>query len=308
MSSQLTTKPSTSLLIAAFATVYVVWGSTYLAIKLAVASLPPFLMAGTRHLTVGLLMYPVLAYRTKWKPSRSEWIAASVTGTLLLLGGNGLVSFAEQTVASSVTALIIATVPIWFVLLDWLVFAQRRPTPATVLGIILGTAGAWLLISTRHASGSAQEHATSLAGMLIVLLACLCWAVGSLYTKRKPQPTPLLQAVAMQKLAGGVAVLLVSLVTGELGRFNPAAVTTQSVLAWAYLVVFGSILGYSAFVYVVSVASPGAASTYAYVNPVVAVLLGWLFGEALHPQMFLAMAMILAAVATISLGRGKSAK
>ncbi|HSN18112.1 MAG TPA: EamA family transporter [Gammaproteobacteria bacterium] len=279
-----------------FASVYVLWGSTYLAIRFAVASLPPFFMAGTRHLIAGALLYALMRARGAGKPTLANWKSATVLGALLLLGGNGLVSSAEQTVPSGITALMVAAVPFWMVLLNAL--DQRRTPGLPILaGLALGVAGLAVLVFP--AGGHAPDHADPM-GIAMLLAGTLAWGVGSLYAPRAAMPDSTFLGIGMEMLAGGALLWLAGLVTGEGAALHLAAVTPKSLLALGYLVIFGSLLGFSSYVWLLKVTTPARASTYAFVNPVIAVLLGWAFaGESITPRIAFAGAIIVAAVCLI---------
>ena len=283
-------------LVVAFAAVYVLWGSTYLAIRFGVETIPPFLLAGIRHLTAGTILFGWLRLRgTPW-PTWKNWRAAAVVGGLLLLGGNGLVTWAEQKVPSGLAALIVASVPIWMTLLDGLE-RRERPHGVVLAGLGMGIAGiAFLVAPGRFAGG---EHVDPW-GAAALLTAALLWAIGSLYSKRAGLPASTLLATAMEMIAGGFILLCTSALTREWAGFSPAAVTEKSVLALGYLIVAGSLLGFSAYVFLLGATTPARVSTYAYVNPLVAVLLGWLFaGEAVTARTLIAALVIVAAVALI---------
>ncbi len=284
----------------ALATVYIIWGSTYLAIRFAVETLPPFLMAGTRFLVAGAILYGWRRAAGFARPSAAQWGAATVVGGLMLLGGNGGVVWAEQWVESGTAALIVATVPLWMVLLDWLRPGGRAPAPAVWIGILVGLGGVTILL------GGPRTGPNYLVGWTVLVLASVAWAAGSLYSRSASLPAPLL-ATGMQMLAGGALLVLAGMATGELATLDPAAFSTRSILALAYLVVFGSLLGYTSYVWLLRVTPPALASTYAYVNPVVAVFLGWLLaGERLTARIILASAIIVGGVALITSARARS--
>jgi drug/metabolite transporter (DMT)-like permease len=281
----------------ALGTVYVIWGSTYLAIRFAVETLPPFLMAGTRFTVAGVILYAWRRSAGFPAPTRPQWRAATVVGGLMLLGGNGSVVWAEQWIESGTAALFVASVPFWMVLLDWVRPGGRPPRPTVWLGIVVGFAGVALLL------GRPEPGPNYLVGSLALLFASVSWAMGSLYSRSAVLPAPLL-ATAMQMLTGGGLLLLAGIVTGELGRLDTSGFSTKSVLALLYLIVFGSLISYSAYVWLLRVTAPSLASTYAFVNPVVAVLLGWLLaGEAMNARIVLASAVIVGGVAVITLTR-----
>lgn len=288
-----------SKLIAGFAAIYTIWGSTYLAIRFAIETLPPFLMAGARFIIAGALLYLWTSRRGSPRPERGQWRTALVIGAFLLLGGNGGVVWAEQTVPSGIAALIVAIVPCWMVLMDWARPGGRRPTASIGIGLILGLAGILLLVGPTSLAG---EQRIDPIGSTVLVLASLCWAAGSIYARHTKLPPFPLQATSMQMLAGGACLLVAGLVTGELGRVDVSAVSARSLAAFLYLIGFGSIIGYSAYVWLLRVSSPARVSTYAYVNPIVAVLLGWaLANEPLTARMLLAAAVIVAGVALITM-------
>ncbi|HVU36985.1 MAG TPA: EamA family transporter [Opitutales bacterium] len=280
--------------ITAFAVVYIAWGSTYLAIRVCVAVLPPFLMAGIRYLIAGSLLYAWLWWRGEGRLTARQWREAAITGALLLAGGNGLVCWAEQTVNSSLAALILTSAPIWFAVFDTIRPGGRRPQFNTVAGIIVGSGGVVLLVFGQpvHNGG-----ATSLAGACALVAACGFWAGGSLYNKYYTQPASPWMSTAAQMLCGSVANLLVGTVAGEWPTLHLSQVTATAGVAFAYLIIFGSILGFSAYVWLLTHCAPAKVATYAYVNPVIATLLGWLvLGEPLTPTICLAGGIILTGV------------
>jgi drug/metabolite transporter (DMT)-like permease len=286
----------------AFAAVYLLWGSTYLAIRFAIDTLPPFLMAGTRHLTAGLLLYLFLRARGAPRPDWRHWRTAAAIGAMLLLGGNGLVTWAEERVPSGLAALIVSSVPIWMALLDG-VQRRRRPGLAVIAGLVLGLGGIAILVVPGRFGGNGR---VDLVGAGALLAAAISWATGSLYARRARLPASTLTATAMEMIAGGVLLWGTGLLLGEGGRFEAAAVSARSVASLGYLIVCGSLLGFSAYVWLLKVSTPARVSTYAYVNPIVAVLLGALLaGEALTPRVALAAAVIVGAVALIISSRAK---
>jgi len=293
-----TTSPAASLrtlLIVAFAIVYVVWGSTYLAIRVAVETLPPFLMAGARFLIAGALMFVWLRLKGVPMPDKKQWLHAAIAGVLMLLGGNGLVVWAEQTVSSSLAALLVALTPVWFALLDWSRPAGKRPATYTWIGIVVGFAGVVLLV-TGHNSSSVNAS-QNFWGVAALVLAGLCWAAGSLWSRYHAKRESPWMTSALQMICGGAVLLLLAFIHGEPAHFHLAQVSTQSWLAFLYLIVFGSWIAFSAYVWLLKVSTPARVATYAYVNPVIAVLLGHLMlDEALGERALWAAAIILAGV------------
>jgi len=284
---------ASSFLLLSFAAVYILWGSTFFAIRIGVESLPPLMMAGLRHLSVGLVFYPVFRRVSRERPTMTQWRTAVVSSVLLLLCANGTVSWAEKVIPSGIAALLAATVSLWMVTVDWLRPGGSRPAPRVLVSLVLGFAGMALLVGPKHLGG---ERVNPL-GALALVLASLAWAVGSIYSKHHPIPRSAMLGVAMQMVAGGTALLLVAGISGEYRDFHLAQVTLRSWLALAYLAVFGSALGFSAYVYILKHGTAARVATYAFVNPVVALFLGWLLGgEPLTLRTVLASAVILTAV------------
>ncbi|MBA3329758.1 MAG: EamA family transporter [Actinobacteria bacterium] len=281
---------------AALAIVYVVWGSTYLGIAVAIESLPPLLMAGVRFVVAGALLYAValrFGDREGDRPGRRQWLGALVTGGPLFLVGNGGVAWAQQTVPSGIAALLIATVPLWIALLDRLFFGRRLSWPA-VTGLVLGFGGLALLVLPGGTGG------VELSGAVLLVLAALGWAVGSLLTGRAPLPERLLVTAGMQMLVGGALLVVAGALAGELGDVHPEAFTGRSLVALLYLILFGSLLAFSAYAWLLRSTRTSLVATYAYVNPVVAVALGSaVLDEAITARTLAGGAVILAAVALI---------
>ncbi len=285
------------LVVAAFICIYTVWGSTYLAIRYAVATLPPFLMAGARFLFAGGLMVGWARLRGAPAPTRREWKSTIIIGALLLLGGNGGVVWAETRVTSSLAALLVATVPLWMALGDWLRPRGVRPTARTALGLALGFGGVVVLIGPRNLVGGGD---VSLAGVIAIMVGCMAWSVGSLYARSADLPRSPVLATGMEMLAGGVLMTLLGLVRSEHVGLTAAAFTPRALAALGYLVVAGSLLGFTSYVWLLRVSTPARVGTYAYVNPVIAVLLGTLIaGETLNPRAALAAVIIVSAVVVI---------
>jgi drug/metabolite transporter (DMT)-like permease len=294
-------RPTRGSIIAAFAAVYVIWGSTYLAIRIAIETLPPFLMASARFLVAGGLLYAWSRIRGAERPTAANWLAALTVGGLLLMGGNGAVVWAEQRVASGVAALLVATVPLWMVLLDWWWRGGARPGRGVIAGIALGLAGLVLLVGPGTIAGGGRVDP---AGAAVLVLGSFSWAAGSLYSQRAPLPKAPLLATSMEMLGGGLLLFFAGLLTREGSRLDLGAVSLQSVMALLYLVIFGSLVAFTAYIWLLRVSTPARVSTYAYVNPVVAVLLGWAFaGEPITARTLLAAAIIVGAVALITTTR-----
>lgn len=289
------------LIYAAFAAVYLIWGSTYLGIKYAIESLPPFLMAGTRFLVAGAALYAWAWVRGERSgaaehPRRALWRTAFIVGGLLLLCGNGGVTWAERSIPSGLAALLVATEPLWIVLLNWARPGGVRPGFRVLLGLLVGFAGVWLLIGKGISGGEVD-----LFGAALVIGAAFAWAAGSIYSLRAPVHSSPLLASGMQMLAGGALLMFTSLLAGEWTSFDLSKVSAVSAGALLYLIVFGSIIAFTAYSWLLRVTTPARAATYAYVNPVVAVLLGWaMASEALSWRMLTGAGVIVAAVALIT--------
>jgi drug/metabolite transporter (DMT)-like permease len=272
---------------AALGAIYVIWGATYLGMEIAIETLPPFLMASLRFLIAGAILFAI--FRPRERPTGRQWLSAAIVGAFLLVGGNAMVAVAQQRIDTGVAALIVATVPLWLAIGDFAA-TGRRLAPQAVLGIVVGFAGIALLV---HPGGDID-----LFGAFICLLAPLSWAVGSLYARNAKLPSNLLLGSGMEMLAGGALLAAVGYASGE--RLHVSEVSARSWVALAFLVVFGSIVAYSSYVWLLKVAPTELVGTYAYVNPVIAVLLGALFlNEAITAWVLLAGAAIVVSVVLI---------
>jgi drug/metabolite transporter (DMT)-like permease len=281
----------------AFALVYLIWGSTYLAIRYAIDTIPPFLMAGSRFLLAGAILFTWARFKEGVKPTRRHWRNTGIIGLLLLLGGNGGVSWAEQTVPSGITALLVAIVPLWLVLLDWLRPGGKRPGIGTIAGVIVGLVGVVELVGIDAFRGNGT---VDLVGAGVLVLGSLAWAAGSLFAKQADLPSAFL-TTGMEMLIGGAALLLTGFLTGEHRHFALHDVSAVSVFGFFYLVTFGSLVAYTAYTWLVRHAAPAAVGTYAYVNAVVAVFLGWLIAhEPVTRNTIIGATIIVAAVAIIT--------
>lgn len=287
------------MIVLAFSIVYVVWGSTYLAIRFAIESIPPFLMAGSRFFTSGCVLVGV-TWALGHRPERAHWKSAAILGALLLLGGNGLVTLAEKSVPSGLAALIVALVPIWTVLLDWLRPQGKRPSLQTIVGAAIGLAGvAWL-------SNAKDDHGhavVDLFGGLLLLVATLSWSCGTIYGRHAAKSSSIVQFAGMQMLVGGGLMLLIGLMRGEASVFEWSSITRESMGAWIYLTVAGGIVAFTAYAFLVKATTPSKVSTTAYVNPLIAVCLGaWLAKEPVTESIILAGIAIIVAVALMTTG------
>jgi drug/metabolite transporter (DMT)-like permease len=302
MSQGVKPEPSRMGVMAAFGSVYIIWGSTYLAIRYALETLPPLLMAGARHILAGGILYVALRLSGGVRPKALHWRSAAIIGALLLLGGNGGVCWAEQTVPSGLAALLVTSVPIWMVLLNWLRRDGVRPGILEIVGVTLGLAGVVILIGSENLANGAPLNRM---GPFVLIAASLSWAIGSIYSRHAPLPESPLSATAMEMLCGGVLLLLSGAISGEGARLALENVSLRSVLSLGYLIFFGSLVAFSAYVWLLRVSTPARVSTYAFVNPVVAVVLGYMFaGEPLTPRTMVAAAVIVTAVVLITRRRG----
>ena len=300
-------RSSRAKIILAFAAVYIIWGSTYLGIRYAIETLPGFLMAGTRFFIAGAILFTWAKLHGDRVGSLAQWRRAFVIGALLLLCGNGGVTWAEKYIASGLAALLVATEPLWVVVLNWTA-THKRPNWKVSLGILIGLVGVALLVGGGGLSNGQQISRLSLAGAVVVLFAGMAWAGGSVYAARRPIKASTSMTAGMQMMAGGSLLLLLALVTGDFKRLNLAAASWVSLGAFGYLLVFGSLVGFTAYSWLLRHVTTARAATYAYVNPVVAVLLGWLFAhEPLTLRMLVAAAVIVGSVALITTFGGEHA-
>jgi drug/metabolite transporter (DMT)-like permease len=297
-------------MIAAFAAIYIVWGSTYLGIKYAIETFPPFIMAGSRFLFAGAVLYLIATRTAEYeKPKAVHWRSSLIVGTLLLLGGNGLVVIAQYHISSSLAALLVASEPFWIVLLSWLWLKNGKPGWRVALGLVVGFIGVMVLITGQDIEGGFLNGGFyQWLGTFAVIGAAMSWAAGSIYGLKAPMPRSSLLTAGMQMTSGGAVLLLVSFLRGEWGTFDIAAVSTRSWLAVVYLIIFGSLIGFTAYSWLLKNAQPSLVATYAYVNPVVAVLLGWgIAGESLTMQMLAGAAIVVASVALVTRQKKKPA-
>lgn len=303
---------SRSALITAFAAIYLVWGSTYLAIRVAVETIPPFMMGAARFLVSGILLYGFLWFTKRIRPTARQWLDNSIVGFFLMLGGNGLVCWAEQKVPSSMATLMVSLGPVVVVLLDWAVLAiwkdtkrGARPTIITFFGLLLGITGLGLLVGPDVLHGGG---ATGLDWLHVgaLVLACVLWSTGSLVSRYAKNPAEPFTASAIQMLTGSMWLFAMSLLMGETSHFEIAAVTARSFWAWSYLTTVGSLVGFTAFIWLMKHSTPARVYTYTYVNPIVAVFLGWLIlHEPVGSRMLVASAVIIAGVAIITAAKTK---
>jgi drug/metabolite transporter (DMT)-like permease len=290
--------PSRWRVLTALAAIYLIWGSTYLAIRWAVETIPPFLMAGTRFFIAGAMLYAWMRLRGAPKPEPFHWLGATIVGGCLLLGGNGGVVWVERGgFPSGLTALMVATVPLWMALLQWL--RGVRASSGGAFGLLLGFVGIVVLIGPGEL---VIGNRVQVVDAMVLIGASLSWAVGSLYSRRARLPESALLATAMEMLAGGALLILTGLAMREQNAIRLEAISSQSFFSYLYLIVFGSLIGFTAYIWLLRVATPILVSTYAYVNPVVAVFLGAaLAGEPVTIRTLFAAVIILTGVALITI-------
>jgi drug/metabolite transporter (DMT)-like permease len=298
--------PTRFTILLAFAALYLIWGSTYLGILFAIRSIPPFLMAGSRYLTAGLILYAIARMRGANRPTAITWRSAAIIGACLILGGNGGVTMSEKYIDSGLAAVVVATVPIYIVLLSWASGQAPRPSIPVIIGLAGGFMGVGILMAPSLHFAAKETHRPAV-GMTILLFSSFTWSAGSLYSRRAHNAESPFLAAGQQMICGGALLLLAGLIARE--RFQWHAVTALSIGAWIYLVLIGAIIGFSAYIYLLRHCDPAKVATYAYVNPIVAVILGALFaGETLSPRAIIAAALIIGSVAIVITAQQLSAK
>ena len=280
---------------------YIVWGSTYLGIKVAIETIPPFFHASIRFLISGMILVIWQRSAGHAMPTRKQWVSAAIIGTLLLLGGNGLVSWAEQFIPSGIAALIIGSMPMFLVVAEALRPNGVKPTWRAIIGLLIGFVGIFILVGPAEISGSSTKLNTF--GVIALLGACVTWASGSVYSKTADLPKSSLMNTGAQMLMGSFSLLIVSLLTGELHGWDIAAVSSRSIYGLTYLILVGSLVGFASYGWLLQNAPISLVATYAYVNPIVAVFLGnWIGNEPLEPRIWIAAAIIIGSVIFINTG------
>lgn len=296
-----TARPSTAKLISAFAAVYIIWGSTYLGVRFANETIPPLLMASVRFLVSGSILFMYARSKGAALPTLVHWKSASLTGLFLLLIGNGGMAWSLQFVPSSLAAILVATEPFWLVIVAWTMFGKGKPTGKESLGLLIGFIGIVLLVSVGQ---SKNTGITNPVGVIMVIVSAIAWAIGSMYATRAAVPDSPMLSIAMQMLAGGVMLFIAGSLAGEWQELNFGQISTKSFIALVYLTLFGSLVGFTAYSWLLGVVSPSLAATYAYVNPVVALILGWsLGGEIITIPMLLASGIIIGSVVIITMAK-----
>lgn len=283
-------------LVLAFGVIYFGWGSTYLAIRIAVHTLPPLLMMAVRHTIAGLVLLPFCAPISVRTLRTVDWSTVVVSASLLFVGGHGLVSWAMQSADSGIAALLFSTMPMWLVLMQWLP-AGKRPEPLTLAGVAVGFLGVAVLILPSLTGGTTSDGCAAPWAYLALVAGAMFWAIGSLRSRRRPPHQDVRLSVALQLLCGGVLLGLVGAARGEIGYIRPAAVWDESLTALGYLIVIGSLTGFWAYAWLLRVAQPTVVGTYAFINPIVAVVIGrFLGGENLDSRTMSAGFVIVAGV------------
>lgn len=295
--------PSRTALILAFAAIYLIWGSTYLGIRIAVETMPPFIMSGVRFTFAGCVLLAFLKLRGAAWPTREQWRDQTIIGACLLAGGNAVVAWAEQTVPSGLTTLILGGSPLVMVLMEWLRPGGTRPAPMLWVGFATGLIGLLVLLGPGALPADVRPP---LASLLALFFASISWWGGSLFAKYTRSGAAPMMAATLQMLCGGALMMLIGLAIGEAPRVNLAAITTRSWLAWSYLVVAGSLIAFPVYAWLLKNSTPAKVSTYSYVNPVVAVILGWaILDEPLTAHIALAAVIIIGAVAIITVQKNR---
>jgi drug/metabolite transporter (DMT)-like permease len=289
--------PKRVLLILAFAGIYIIWGTTYLAIRYAIETIPPFLLAAGRYFAAGSILFSIGRLRGARPANRVHWKSAAIVGGLLFMGGNGALVWAEQRVPSGIAALLMAGLPMWMVLLDLLLHKGIHLGPRLIAGLVMGLVGIVIVVGPSHMLGGER---VDLWGAVVLLAGSLSWAAGSLYSRRLESSGSTFLSAGMEMLSGACLLLLATFLSGEWKAFNWAAVSPRSWLSLGYLILFGAVTGFFCYRWLLNVTSPARVATYAYVNPLIAVFLGWAVGgEPLTLRTLLAGAIIISSVALI---------
>lgn len=296
-------KVSVMSIVGGLLAIYICWGGTYVGIKLAIGTIPPFFMGGIRFLVAGVILYLWMRFVGGQKPAatQAQWIRAGLLGILMPFVGNGGIVWAQQMIPSGVAALLVGTVPLWMAILNWVWFDKKRPTLLVLVGLAAGFSGVYILLGPgKILSGDPINP----LGILILLIATLSWALGSLYSRRAELPQSLSETTSIEMIVGGAAFLIVSLFLGEWKGLHFQAINAVSIWSLLYLITFGSIIGFTVYAWLLRVASPTLVSTYAFVNPVVAIFLGWLIlAEPVNARISLSTLMIVLAVVIITFGQ-----
>jgi len=290
-------KLKTRIWIALFA-LYIVWGSTYLGMRIAIETIPPFVHGAIRFFISGVILFVWQRFAGQPMPTARQWISCAIIGNLLLVGGNGMVSWAEQTIPSGIAALIIAAVPMFMVIMESIRPRGHKPTVKAIIGLCIGFVGIYILVAPSH---TAQAPSLNVFGVFALLAACAFWSIGSVYSKAADVPSSALMTTGAEMLAGSVGLLIMSLLTNELQTWNVATVSAHSVYGLVYLLLIGSIIGFGSYIWLLKHAPISLVASYAYVNPIVAVLLGaWLASEPLDPHIWISTVIIMRSVMLVN--------
>jgi drug/metabolite transporter (DMT)-like permease len=291
--------PTKTRIVIAFAALYLIWGSTFLGIRFAIETIPPFLMAGARFVLAGLIMYAIAWWQGIGRSSWANWRTSLIIGACLILGGNGGVTVSEKYIDSGLAALIVAIVPIYIVILGWASGMAPRPAPSVWLALAGGLIGVGILFGPAlHFSSSAGRHPA--IGISILLVSTFIWSVGSLYSRSARHAASPFLTAAQQMLCGGLLLLIIGIGIGETRNVHPSSISILSLASFVYLVIIGAVVGYTAYIWLLRHCEPAKVATYAYVNPIVAVLLGTAFaGEVLSGRIVIAGALIIGSVAIV---------
>lgn len=293
--------PKTLIVILAFLSVYIFWGGTYLGMKIGLESFPPFFMAAIRHLSAGVIMLSLALVKKEPKPQKNELLNGAIVGILLLLMGNGLVAWSEQRLPSAIASLVITSVPFWVMTLNWVSGDKKKPTRIELFSLFFGFIGILMMV---FQGNSTETQALDPIGLIVLLIAAFSWSLGSLYSRHKAVPKSSLYSTAVQMLAGGSTLFVFSSLLGEPSTVIWSNVSTRSWMAMAYLILFGSVIAYTAYIWLMKNVNPTLASTYAFINPVVAVFLGfWLANESFSTQTLIAAVLIIASVMILTLAK-----
>jgi drug/metabolite transporter (DMT)-like permease len=299
-------QPSKALIIAAFAAIYIIWGSTYIAIAIAIKDIPPLLMAGARFFIAGLIMYLYSRLRGESTPDTGSISRISLSGVLMLFCGTGSLAWVEQYIPTGLAAIIVATVPLWFVLFDKQGWKYNFSNKWIMAGLAIGFIGVMLLFADKKSIDFSGDK-IKLFSIAILMAGTICWSIGSLYSKYKPVMASTGMKAAFQMMAAGLMSFVAGFITGEHHHLDFGAISSGSLLALLYLITMGSLVGYMAYVWLLSVRPPSIVGTYAYVNPVVAVFLGSLIlNETINPKQLIALAVILGGVILVSFAKEKN--
>ncbi len=288
-------------LIVAFAIIYFVWGSSYMAIRLAIETIPPFLMAGTRFIIAGLFLFIWCYHKYKIKPTIKDWVKAAIPGILMFVGGNGSVTWSEQFIPSGLASLVVATVPVWLVILDWIFAGKKLPDKFTISGVIVGLIGVAFLFGLDETVLISDRGSSVITGILILTFAAISWAAGSLYVRSVKTSVSSQFLISMQILAGGFVLAIIGSLNGEWAQLSIPNISFLSILSIGYLIVFATLIAYSAYFWLLRETTPAKVGTYAFFNPLVAVFMGWfLLNEPLTTETIVGASFILFSILLVN--------